>query len=276
VNYLKLERTDDAQVKDVEMVVPNDYHVAAVTLSEGKVKDDNAHLTDSVTAGVAGTTDIDAADVMLPDGPGFASFTPSGSGQYILETSKGRMLATWAKAKLGDDGSSTYDYWQYMRKGKVVSKDITGPNWVIKEFGIKSYPASSNPAHHWVDWEPRIGEHSGDCKGSPVQLEVEYGGAAIATSFQDCDKYTAYMLDDKPGDFSVNWNPGFFAKWWGYAFGVTDPREIAFNWLVARKQPGTAAARGKFTVNDYQYFRMQSQLTGSTDTCDSTNTGTDC
>lgn len=272
LDYLKLEPAADTHVDPAEMVVPEDYHVDEVKLEGVTVTTNDGDEAAAMGASVEGSSDLDAAEVALPDGPGFISFTPSGSGQYILKMTKGEMLATWAKARMTGDDDSTYDYWQYQRKAKVESYDVPGLNWFIHEFGIKSYPAAANPLHHWVDWAPSIGAHDGDCNGKPVTIEVGFEGAVASTSFQDCDTYTAYMRNNSPGDFSVNWNPP-----WNSPAGRKDPRETAFTWIAARKQPSTTAAQKKMTVMDYQYFRMAEPKFGNTIwTCQSTNGGINC
>lgn len=272
LDYLKLEATDDTDVDPAQLVVPKDYHVEEVQLADTTLTTENGEERAAVGASIEGSSDLEAPDIALTDGPGFISFTPSGSGQYILKSSKGEMLATWAKSKVADDRNGTYDYWQYQRKARVAPREITGLNWIVREFGIKSYPDSANPLHHWVDWAPSATKHTGDCNGSPVQLEVSYLGVAASTSFQDCDSYTGYMRNESPGDFSVNWNPP-----WNKA-GVTSSRETAFEWIGARRQPSTAAAQKKMKVNDYQYFRMASPWVGilQIKTCQSTNVSLNC
>lgn len=272
LDYLKLEATQDIDVDSAQLVVPKDYHVEEVQLADTTLTTENGEERAAVGASVGGSSNLEAPDIALTDGPGFISFTPSGSGQYILKSSKGEMLATWAKSKMSDDKSSTYDYWQYQRKARVAPREISGLNWLVREFGIKSYPSSSNPMHHWVDWAPSATKHTGDCNSSPTTLEVSYLGVAASTSFQDCDNYTGYMRNDKPGDFSVNWNPP-----WNKA-GQGASRETAFEWIAARKQPSTSAAQKKLTVNDYQYFRMVSPWVGvlQIKLCQSTNTALNC
>jgi hypothetical protein len=269
LDYLKLELDPEAaasaEVDEVELVVPKDFHVNEVTLEESTAEENDGEKRNSLTAGIKGSVTIDPADVALPDGPGFAEFKSAGSGQYILKTRVGEMLATWIKAKLDTDGESTKDYWQYGRKARVTTKNVSGVDWKINSFGIGSKPGTA--LKNWVDWAPSTGEHTGDCNTKPVTLTAGYKGVAgIEMAFQDCDKYTGYMVSDNPGDFSVRWDKGFWR--------TSDPRETAFTWVAASAQGRTV------TMDDLQWVKFEegvsSDLTVETILCQNTNAGKNC
>jgi hypothetical protein len=158
-----------------------------------------------------------------------------------------------------------------MRKARVSSRAIPdAPDWWINEFGIKSYPASSNPLKSWMDWAPDTGKNGGACK--TVDISVSALSVGIGGSFQACERVVPYIRNEAPGDMSVNWDPGTIKA------GVQGSRETAFNWIAQRKQPSTTAAREKMTVNDYQYFRMHSPILGPIvkQLCESTNADRTC
>jgi hypothetical protein len=77
VDYLKLERNDGARFKTVEMVVPRDYRVDEVELSEGTETDADGKEHGMVEAIVKGTMAFDETDVVLQT-PGFASLFAGG------------------------------------------------------------------------------------------------------------------------------------------------------------------------------------------------------
>ncbi|MEH1057063.1 hypothetical protein V6U89_17910 [Micromonospora sp. CPCC 206171] len=265
VDYLKLDRDDDATTLDtVEMVVPRDYRVEEVQVSEehqGSVDGEAPGVL--LEASVTGTITFDDSSVIVPDGPGFNSFTPQGSGQYILRTAAGEMLATWSKSKMTGEKDRKYDYWSYQRKARVTTKNITGPDYGIKYFGIKSFPSTSTPLHHWVDWSPATGNHKGDCNSTPLSLSLSYLGASSGVSFLDCDRYSVAIANSSPGDMSFNWDPGLVGKPKG-------TREGAFNWIAARAQGG------KFTANDFQKVAFYHGFTEDTKDCASTNQSANC
>ena len=274
VDYLALERTDNAAFGTVEIVAPEDYEIQEVGLQEAvydmpenEASADGDEEQTGLTAAVVGTVNMEASDVVLPDGPGFASFAPSGSGQYILKTAVGQMLATWAKAKVSGDGDSKKDYWEYLRKARVSTKDIRGIDYRIAGFGIKSYPKVYSMLRNWLEWQPSTGAHRGDCNNQPITVTAGFRGVGgLEYSFQDCDKYTAYMLDDRPGDFSVGWSQG--------KLPTSGPRETAFAWSAGGPQ-------GKgVTIMDYQWVKFKEGFAtdGSPYTipCESTNANKTC
>lgn len=173
------------------------------------------------------------------------------------------MLATWAKAKMSGDNDGRYDYWQYQRKARVTNKEISGYNYGINEFGIKSHSYANFPLKHWVDWSPPTGGRDGDCNSVPFQVKVEYLGASGGLTFNDCDRYTTAIRNDAPGDMSVNWNAPLLRK-------VTGPRESGFAWIASRPQGETSY------VNDYQYVRFYEAFSEDFDFCESSNSTKDC
>lgn len=264
VDYLKLERNDGARFKTVEMVVPRDYWVDEVEISEGTETDADGTEHGVVEASVKGTMAFDESDVVVPDGPGFASFSPVGSGQYLLKTAVGEMLATWSKSKMTGETNGSYDYWSYQRKARVTTKDLSlSPDYAIRYFGIKSYPFSSTPLHHWVDWSPATGTRTGDCNSTPLNLSLSYLGASTSISFIDCDRYNVAIANSNPGDMSFNWDKG----WAGLPKGT---REGAFNWIAARTQGGS------FFANDFQRVGFYEAFSEDLKECSSTNAGANC
>ncbi|NLU78029.1 hypothetical protein HCA58_06405 [Micromonospora sp. HNM0581] len=263
VDYLKLERSDDSTFKDVEIVVPRDYRIDEVTLGEDVKRSPDGRYQDVLEASVKGTVAFDESPVVLPDGPGFASFALQGSGQYIVKARVGEMLATWSKSKMTGESDGSYDYWAYQRKARVTPYDISGPNYGVSSFGIKSYASTSTPLHHWVDWAPATGSRKGDCNSTPLNLSVSYLGASAGISFLDCDNYSVSIANSSPGDMSFNWGSGVTAK-------PSATREGAFNWIAARTQGGS------FYANDFQRVSFYSGFYENTESCASTNSNASC
>ncbi len=102
IEYYQFKRADKARYDTVEVVTPRDFQVHEVQLEEGVEVRGNASQP-YIVASVAGGPTASTSDVILPDGPGFSSFDPVGSGQYVVKTAVGQMLATWAKAKMSGE-----------------------------------------------------------------------------------------------------------------------------------------------------------------------------
>jgi len=260
LDYLRLERADNAEHMAVELVVPRDYQLTQVQLGDGRKRDAEGNLHATVFASATGTIGFDPDDVVAPDGPGFSSFEPQGAGQYLLKPiGVGELLATWAKERSNETSDTQNDYWSYQRKGKATAYDISGPNFGLDDFGIKSYPNSAGKPYiyAWKDWAPSTGTWSGNCDQFPVSLPLSYGGATTTISYSDCDHYRSDIASSSPGDMSVNWDNGLT-----YPFG---PREAAFNWIIVAKQSFY------LSFNDYQQINFWNPTTEQGAGCGSTN-----
>ncbi|WP_412538446.1 hypothetical protein R8Z50_21640 [Longispora sp. K20-0274] len=251
VDYLKLTPNGAAPV---EVVVPRDYHVDAVQVTNT--------ATGGVTAGIRGSEGVGAENALVyPQGPGFA-FSSVSSGTYTLNTSRGNLKATWWKLKDTGDTSGTYDWWMYKRKSVATPADPGFWGDFVGNMGMRSYPSTATRSilKGWVDHAPAIGSFTGGC-GPDVALNV--GGGSI--TYKSCANYqvdwNANTAD--AGDFSVNWTNSFW--------GETGPQEMADIVVVKTAQGKTPY------YNDYQYVNFESAVDRHhTGGCGSTNSSANC
>lgn len=230
VDYLRLDRTDNAMFKTVELAAPRSFKATEVTLTEQTETNKEGKTRRGVTASSRGEVAATTSTPVFPSGPGFASWQAKGSGSYLLKTQVGEMLALWYMEKMTDDLDPNYDYWSYQRKGVARPFDITGPDYSVDYVQMDGNPAENTQEliDHWVDWKPAMGKFTGDCDKLPIDLTLSYLGASTSISFKDCDKYNAVMFLDPPGTYHMELNTALVKD--------DQPREMAFNLIEASLQ----------------------------------------
>ncbi|WP_214108141.1 hypothetical protein [Acrocarpospora catenulata] len=266
IDVLHLQRTDG---ETADLVVPKDYKIAKVELGAGLKPDPGQDGKDvyAVSAGVHGT-ETGAASIAYPNGPGFDTFGSWSSGQYTLTTSHGKMDAYWWKLKDTETYNSTYDWWMYKRKSVATPKDITGPDDIVHDMGMRSYPTTStrNILRKWEDWAPDLGSHDWGC-GNDVALSV-WG---VGMTFKTCGTYQVDWNGNNAdaGDFSVNWQ-NIPSTVWSQPKG--GPHQMA-DMVVVKTAQGSVPV-----YNDYQYVNFWSPITGvlGKNGCGSTNSSANC
>jgi hypothetical protein len=263
VDYLKLQRTDDVQFKDVEVVTPRNYQMQSIRMREALAPTPEDKYRVRLEVGATGSS-VGAEDsaVAYPDGPGFTSFSIWSSGQYNLYTDSGWMLATWQKEKVIDDLDGSADYWAYKRKGVVAVDAGDRDQFGIDLFDIWAYPYTSVPINNWVGWTPSPGHYEGNCDTLPLTLSLAYRAASTAISFVDCEDYGVAIAGSRPGDMSVRWD-----DFWD----PDGPRETAFEFVVA-------VPEGRIpSWNDYQGMAFYMHNSGwYRERCESRNASKDC
>jgi hypothetical protein len=243
VDYIRLERGEKLRHNVVELATVRNYKVKEVTVTDLFIADGEGREKPAVGVDVQG----EAADdqVRYPDGPAFGEWDISGSGQYIVRiTGVGEQLSVWQKYKMLSDGNPAANYVAYKRKATGAPYEITGPNYVINNMGIKAYPTHNYIVNHWVDWAPAQTTHTGNCDQVPLTLSVDYAGVGLSTSFLDCDRFTAHL--GSPGDMSVGYEEGALGN---RTSGGN--KEIAFEFIVGIDPNYTAE-----TFHDFQRIQF--------------------
>lgn len=196
--------------------------------------------------------------------PGSAPYwANNGDGSYKLVVSGwGDALFTWRRDKLMNDGSASYTWYAYRRKGDAHPYDRNlAPDARVSILRIQSYPYDSiEPGLvAWSDWEPSA-DFTGQCGGHVYEAGVNVPYAGITISFQDCDRYDVWRNVDKPGSYWIQMDQGAVIN--------SGSRQIGYS-VAWKAREGTAGSQ-----HDFQ--RVKFYLSGSFETCDAYDASKTC
>lgn len=235
---------------DIAVVHPEGTQVQSVEVEVGEGE-------------VAVTSVVKHDQELVGGGPGSMSWSANGDGSYKLITAgHGDALFNWDRNIATSDGSSTYDYYQYTRKGDAMPYDrYLAPDARVKTLRVQSWPYDNVEPYlvGWMDYQPRS-SFAGDCNSSPLSLSVSTPVFGIGTSFTDCDKNTVWRNIDKPGSYWIEMEQGSWIN--------AGSRSVAYTLSLKIKQ-GIRAS-----MNDSQ--KVTWFLSGTPKDCSSTDASKNC
>lgn len=256
------EQGNTYRTEDVEVIPLLDGDVEAILPKNMSID----HLKVEVSGGaVTLESQTSNPDESLAEyaGPGMADWVNNGSGQYILTVpGMGQGHFTWKRNKLSEDGSGTYDWYQYSRWGVARPANIDNyPDPYVQLIRVQSYPWDSIESGlvTWEDVDPKT-SFTGDCNGQPITVGVNAPVASLGYSFQDCDEYEVWYNFSKPGSQWVQMDQGLVLYNGGADY------EAAYSHSIKVKQ-GTAGS-----MHDFQRVTFEdgmSDLEGSCSSYDS-------
>lgn len=241
---------------DVTLTVPVDVQIDKITveMKDGKV-------------GVSSSSSPTEGPDLETSGPGMASpyWQGDGDGQYVLTVrGLGDGLFLWARNKLINDGSSSYTWYTYRRKGTAQPYERSGKNAMVQSMRIQNFPYDSAEKNlvNWNELDP-ASDFSGKCGGHVYTAEVSVLGASIGRNFQDCDGYKVWRNANKPSSYWIEMDQGRIVN--------GGNREIGYTIAWKQKQ-GTAGSqhdfqRVEFTVPYSEGDTITCSHTDSNDTC---------
>ncbi|MEU9674934.1 MULTISPECIES: hypothetical protein [Streptomyces] len=253
------EQGNTYRVDDVEVIPLLDGDVEAIIPKSTIIE----HLTVDVADGAV-TLEAETSNpgeaLAEYGGPGMAAdWVPDGSGQYILRVpGMGEGHFTWKRNKLAEDGSGTYDWYQYSRFGVAKPANINNyPDPYVKLIRVQSYPydAIEPKLVTWEDIDPKT-SFTGDCNATNLSLSVSAPVVGIGYNFNDCDEIEVWYNSSKPGSQWVEMDQG--AVLWN---GGRD-YEIAYTHSFKVKQ-GTAGS-----MHDFQRVTFEDGFTDGQGSCD--------
>ncbi|MER7700351.1 MULTISPECIES: hypothetical protein [unclassified Streptomyces] len=261
------ERGNTYRTEEVEVIPLLDGDVEAV-LPKGMSID---HLKVKVSEGsVTLESQTSNPDASLAEyaGPGMAAdWVPSGSGQYILRVpGMGEGHFTWKRNKLSEDGSGTYDWYQYSRFGVAKPANLNNyPDPYVKLLRVQSYPYDGIESRlvTWEDIDPKT-SFTGDCNATNLSVSVNAPVAGLGYNFNDCDEYEVWYNSSKPGSQWIQMDQGLVLWNGGKDF------EAAYTHSFKVKQ-GTAGS-----MHDFQRVTFEDGLTDGQGSCDSYDVSETC
>ncbi|MFD4019037.1 hypothetical protein [Streptomyces sindenensis] len=247
-------RIDDVEVipllgGDVEAIIPKSTSIEHLTVevSEGAVT-------------LESQTSNPGEALAEYSGPGMAAdWVPNGSGQYILRVpGMGEGHFTWKRNKLSEDGSGTYDWYQYSRFGVAKPANINNyPDPYVKLIRVQSYPydAIETKLVTWEDIDPKT-SFTGDCNATNLSLSVSAPVVGFGYNFNDCDEIKVWYNSSKPGSQWVEMDQGLVLWNGGRDY------QVAYTHSFKVKQ-GTAGS-----MHDFQRVTFEDGFTDDQGSCD--------
>ncbi|WP_143688529.1 hypothetical protein [Streptomyces barkulensis] len=259
------ERGNTYRSEEVEVIPLLDGDVEAI-LPKGTVIDSlGVEVSDGAVTLESETSNPDVALAEYA-GPGMADWVNNGSGQYILRVpGMGEGHFTWKRNKLSDDGSGTYDWYQYSRFGVAKPANINDyPDPYVQLIRVQSYPYDGIESGlvTWEDIAPRT-SFEGDCNADNLSLSVTSPVGGFGYTFNDCDTYEVWYNSSNPGSQWIEMDQGLILWNGGRDY------EAAYTNSFKVKQ-GTAGS-----MHDFQrvtFVDGASDLEGSCDSYDVSET----